>query len=123
MAVVKISELTNVETIEETDLIPIVNENETKNITVKQIIERCLENVSTLKTKIVTSVDEVTEENIIYFVPNEAEGKNIYDEYLFVNGRAELVGSKPIDLSSYPTTETVETMIESAIGTALEGSY
>lgn len=123
MASIKISELTAVETPVLTDVLPIVNENETKAITLEQIVDIAKANITILSIKIVDTTDDITQENILYLVPaNEDEG-NIYNEYMLINGSVEQVGSQDIDLTGYAKTTDVEAMINTAITGALEGSY
>lgn len=45
------------------------------------------------------------EENTIYLVPTDGETNNLFNEYLYVNGKWEMVGSAGIDLSEYVTYE------------------
>ena len=123
MALIKISELENVIELTDNDILPIVNNDETKSVTLEQLKNNIIAEVTTIGLEIVESVNDVTEPNVIYFVPNTDEGTNIYDEYILVDGTPELIASKEIDLSSYTTETTVEEMIDTAIGTALEGEY
>ena len=123
MALIKISELENVIELTDNDILPIVNNDETKKVTLEQLKNNIIAEVTTIGLEIVESVNDVTESNVIYFVPNTDEGTNIYDEYILVDGAPELIASKEIDLSNYTTETKVEEMIDTAIGTALEGEY
>lgn len=123
MSTVKISELNNVETPVLTDVLPIVNENETKNITLGQIINVAKANITILSKKVVTTLDDVTDENVLYLVPSSDKEGNVYNEYMLINGEPEQVGSQDVDLTDYAKTSEVESMINEAITGALEGSY
>ena len=123
MSVIKISDLTSVETPVLTDVLPIVNEDETKKITLEQIINVAKANITILSIQIVDSTDEITKENTLYLVPISEDGVNMYEEYMLVDGKVEQVGSQTIDLTGYAKTSDVEEMINTAIGGALEGSY
>lgn len=123
MSAIKISELNSVETINNSDVLPIVNSNETKKISMEQIINVMKENLSLLDIQIVSSKDDVTQENVLYLVPSSEETNNLYDEYLLINGNPEMIGSTKIDLSNYPTKDEMNTAINTAIGGALNGSY
>ena len=123
MSTIKISELNSVETINNLDVLPIVNSNETKKISMEQIINVMKENLSLLDIQIVSSKDDVTQENVLYLVPSSEEPNNLYDEYLLINGNPEMIGSTKIDLSNYPTKDEMNTAINTAIGGALDGSY
>ena len=123
MSVIKISDLTSVETPVLTDVLPIVNEDTTKKITLEQIINVAKANITILSIQIVDSTDEITKENTLYLVPISEDGVNMYEEYMLVDGKVEQVGSQTIDLTGYAKTSDVEEMINTAIGGALEGSY
>lgn len=123
MGVIKISDLTNIETPVLTDVLPIVNGDETKKITLEQIVNVAKANITILSIKIVDSIDKVTEENILYLVPISNDNGNMYNEYMLVNGKVEQVGSQTVDLTGYAKTTEVQQMINTAIGGALEGSY
>ena len=123
MGVIKISDLTNIETPVLTDVLPIVYEDETKKIPLEQIVNVAKANITILSIKIVDNIDEVTEENILYLVPISNDNGNMYNEYMLVNGKVEQVGSQTVDLTGYAKTTEVQQMINTAIGGALEGSY
>lgn len=123
MNLIKISELTQVVEPALTDSLPIVNDNETKIITLEQIVNIAKANITILAIKLVDSVDSVTEENILYLVPTSEDEGNLYNEYMLIDGKVEKVGSQDIDLTPYAKTTDVEDMINTAITGALEGSY
>ena len=123
MSVIKISDLTSVETPVLTDVLPLVNENETKKITLEQIVNVAKANITILSIQIVSSTLEVSKENILYLVPVSNDNENMYNEYMFVNGKVEQVGSQTVDLTGYAKTSEVQTMINNAIGASLGGDY
>lgn len=123
MSVIKISELPQVEQPELTDVLPVVNNNETKNITLEQIVNIAKANITILSKKVVSTIDDVTDENILYLVPASDKDGNIYNEYMLIDGEPEQVGSQDVDLTGYAKTTEVEEMINTAITGALEGSY
>ena len=53
----------------------------------------------------------------IYLVAQEdgASGQDIYDEYIYVNNKWELIGNTDIDLSAYSTTVQMNAAIQAAI--------
>lgn len=63
----------------------------------------------------VSSLDEVTQEATIYLVPNGNSTGNLYDEYMFLDGKAELIGnsSQTINLDDYVTNEIFNTKVSS----------
>lgn len=71
-----------------------------------------------------TVVDELPAEgepNVVYLVLNEGEEDNIYDEFLFVDGEPELIGTTATDLSDYYTKEEAEQKIRAEIDDAITG--
>lgn len=53
--------------------------------------------------------------NVIYLVPAAAEEYQIYDEYVYVNGAWEKIGTTKIDLSNYYTKEEVDNKLNKDI--------
>ena len=49
----------------------------------------------------VDSLPEPGESNVIYLVPKSGSGNDIYDEYIFIDGKPEHIGSTQVDLSNY----------------------
>ena len=123
MSVIKISDLTTVETPDLSDVLPVVNQDETKKITLEQIVNVAKANITIISIKVVNSTTDVIQENILYLVPASSKTGNLYNEYMFINGKPEQVGSQEVDLTGYAKTTDVETMITEAITGALEGSY
>lgn len=123
MSVIKISELVNVIDLNTTDTFPVVSEGETRKASIQQILDIVGQSASLLNVQKVSSVDDVTEPNIIYLVPNSSTSGNLYDEYMLIDDTPELIGAQSVDLSNYSTTIETQAMINNAIGGALNGSY
>ena len=123
MSVIKISELTAVETPDLSDVLPVVNQDETKAMTLQQVVDLAKANITILSIKVVNSTTDVTQENILYLVPASSKTGNLYNEYMLINGNVEQVGSQEVDLTGYAKTTDVEAMIDEAITGALEGEY
>lgn len=50
--------------------------------------------------------------NVIYLVPRaEAEDRNVYDEYIYVSDKWEIIGSTRTDLSDYYTKEQADALL------------
>lgn len=86
--------------------------NDAKYQTQSQVstaIGEAISGVSTIEFQIVDSVEDVTATNIIYLIPQSGGGstQNIYDEYIYVNNKAEKIGSTDVDLSGYATESWV----------------
>ena len=71
-------------------------------------IQEMINNASSLKKEIVDTLPQVGKEDIIYLV-KDSKGKenNIYLEYLWINGKFELIGSTDVDLSGYAKLEDI----------------
>lgn len=65
-------------------------------------IQQMIEKASSLKKEVVTSLPQAGKDDVIYLV-KDAKGKdnNNYLEYLWLNGKYELIGSTQVDLSGY----------------------
>lgn len=50
---------------------------------------------------VVNELPETGEEKTIYLVPKPGEGNDVHDEYIWVNGAYELIGTTAVDLSNY----------------------
>lgn len=69
---------------------------------VTQAIATAIASVQTLRIEIVSSLPETGESNVIYFVPmTDPKESNSYEEYIWINGGYELIGTTQIDLSDY----------------------
>ena len=63
-------------------------------------------------TKVVESVTAVTEVGVLYLIKDDSvEGVDKYNEYLFMDGNAVLIGDTTTDLSDYVTTEALNAAI------------
>ena len=131
MSFVKISELEKAGQPVLSDVLPIINDNETRTVSLEQIINMAVnaakENIKIFSIKVVASLDSMTDENVLYLKWNNKGDTNRYDEYLVIDGKPEKIGTVDIDLTPYAKTADVEKMIDDAIAEsitgALEGSY
>lgn len=71
--------------------------------------------------RIVDELPQVGTAGTIYLVPNSGGRPNIYDEFLYVDGNFELIGTTETDLSDYYTKQEAEAMTRAEIDTAIEG--
>lgn len=70
-----------------------------------------------LTREIVNELPNITDvsETVIYMIlRNIPDESNIYDEYMFIGGEWELIGSTAVDLTGYATTQEVASMIDDA---------
>ena len=69
---------------------------------------------------VVYELPDVGEEGVLYLVPRQVtETKNVFDEYIYVNGGWEKIGSTDIDFSNYYTKQEVDAIaatLNSGIG-------
>lgn len=72
-------------------------------------IQSMIEKASSLKKEVVTSLPTTGKDDVIYLVKDK-KGKenNNYLEYLWLNGKYELIGSTQVDLSGYVTHTTFD---------------
>lgn len=120
---IKISDLELVTSISKTDVLPIVNSDNTKKVSIEQLINSVKSEITILSIELVTSTTDIIKENVLYLVPASEDEGNMYNEYMLINNNIEQVGSQSIDLTGYAKTTEVEQMINTAITGALEGSY
>ena len=79
-------------------------------------IQSMIEKASSLKKEVVTSLPTTGKDDVIYLVKdNKGKDNNNYLEYLWLNGKYELIGSTQVDLSGYAKSSTV-TQIQSQLG-------
>lgn len=88
--------------------------NDTKFKTEAEIQEMIAKS-SKLKKEVTTSLPTTGEDDVIYLV-KDTKGKdnNNYLEYLWIDGKWELIGSTQVDLSGYATKSEVESKAEKA---------
>lgn len=86
-----------------------------KNFKTESEIQSMIEKASSLKKEVVTSLPTTGKDDVIYLV-KDSDGKdnNNYLEYLWLNGKYELIGSTQVDLSGYAKSSTV-TQIQSQL--------
>ena len=57
--------------------------------------------VTQIRFAVVQALPAVGADGTIYLVPNSGSGSNIYDEYIYVNGAYERLGTTEVDLTGY----------------------
>lgn len=58
--------------------------------------------------KTVDTLPEVGEEKFIYLLPSTVEENDIYDEYVWIKGKFERIGSTKVNLADYYTKEKID---------------
>lgn len=75
-------------------------------------IQSMIEKASSLKKEVVTSLPTTGKDDVIYLVKDpKGKDNNNYLEYLWLNGKYELIGSTQVDLSGYATEDDVNRSI------------
>lgn len=67
----------------------------------KEEVQSLISAVNSVTLQKVDSLPEPGESNVIYLVPKSGSGNDIYDEYIFIDGKPEHIGSTQVDLSNY----------------------
>ena len=72
----------------------------------KQYTNEQIGSIVGFDTSIAQTLPSSGVKGIIYLVPKgDGKDRNIHDEYIWVNGKFELIGNTSVDLSKYSTTE------------------
>ena len=71
--------------------------------TLDEILARTIGGITQFDVEVVEELPEVGEKGVLYLVPNEGSGGNIYDEYVWIPSTEsfEKIGTTEIDLSGY----------------------
>ena len=89
-------------TIDSTITADSTNANAAGSKAVYDFVTKAIADVSGFHAEIVSELPETGQTNILYLVAKtEAASGDGYDEYLYINGAWERVGSTDIDLSGY----------------------
>ena len=67
----------------------------------KKEVQSLISAINSVTLQKVDSLPEPGESNVIYLVPKSGSGNDIYDEYIFIDGKPEHIGSTQVDLSNY----------------------
>ena len=81
-------------------------------------VAEAINNSTKISKEIVESLPEVSsaKENVIYMILKEnGTGSDVYDEYMIVNGKLELVGNSEVDLNGYWNESNLSEMSNSQI--------
>lgn len=67
----------------------------------KEEVQSLISALNSVSLKKVDSLPESGDSNVIYLVPKSGWGNDIYDEYIYIDGKPEHIGSTQVDLSNY----------------------
>lgn len=80
-------------------------------------VRNALADITSFSARIVEELPEAGETNILYLIAKDPTGEsgNVYDEYLYINGNFELVGTTAMDLSDYVLASDMHALTNSEI--------
>lgn len=78
----------------------------------KNEVNSLVAGLSQLTIQVVSVLPETGRDKTIYFLRVEGSTANHYDEYMFINGQWELVGSTGVDLDDYYNKSQVDNLID-----------
>ena len=88
---------------------------------VYDFVTTAIADVSTFHAEIVEELPSSGASNILYLVAKaSSESGNVYDEYLYIGGAWELIGSTDIDLSGYVKSSEMHALTNSEITAIIE---
>lgn len=74
-------------------------------------------NVKSIEFSVVEELPSSGEKSTIYLVSNSKAENDAYDEYIFVNGKFEKIGTTSVDLSDYVKTSDITSITNEEIDT------
>ena len=77
----------------------------------KKYTDNAVSQASGLHREIVNSLPATGDEHVIYMVPKTGSGNDNYDEYMWINGSYEFIGSTAVDLTDYYNKTQVDTAL------------
>lgn len=64
-------------------------------------IQELINNSTKLKKEVITSLPATGKEDVIYLLKNKNDTNNVYTEYMWIDGKWEIIGDTKVDLSEY----------------------
>lgn len=64
-------------------------------------LTEAIEDITSFEYSIVESLPATGEKGTIYLITNSGSGNNIYDEYIYINSKFELLGTTQVDVSNF----------------------
>lgn len=75
-----------------------------------KILKELIDNLANLQITVVDTLPTIGESNIIYLVKKAGTGTDIHDEYVYVEGNWEKIGTTDVDLTNYYTKTQVDSI-------------
>lgn len=80
-------------------------------------VKSLIGNTKVLEFSVVEELPSSGEKSTIYLVSNSKAENDAYDEYIFVNGKFEKIGTTSVDLSDYVKTSDITSITNEEIDT------
>lgn len=74
------------------------------------VLKELIDNLANLQIAVVDTLPATGESNIIYLIKKVGTGTDIHDEYVYVEGNWEKIGTTDVDLSNYYTKTQVDSI-------------
>ena len=85
-------------------------------LAVYNFVMDAVKNLTGFHAEMLDSLPETGDSNVLYLVPKSTSAEqNVYDEYLWINGAFELVGTTAMDLSGYVQSSEIHALTNSEI--------
>ena len=75
-----------------------------------KVLKELIDNLANLQITVVDTLPTTGESNIIYLVKRAGTGTDIHDEYVYVEGNWEKIGTTDVDLTNYYTKTQVDSI-------------
>lgn len=75
-----------------------------------KVLKELIDNLANLQIAVVDTLPATGESNIIYLVKKAGTGTDIHDEYVYVEGNWEKIGTTDVDLTNYYTKTQVDSI-------------
>lgn len=84
----------------------------------KTEIDNMIASIPKFDIKVVLTLPtENISESTIYLVPTQQEEGGLYQEYVYINNRWELIGGQSVDLSDYYNRQTIDSLLDNKLDT------
>lgn len=75
-----------------------------------KVLKELIDNLANLQIAVVDTLPATGESNIIYLIKKAGTGTDIHDEYVYVEGNWEKIGTTDVDLTNYYTKTQVDSI-------------
>lgn len=81
-------------------------------------ITAAISGITGIEFQIVSKLPTTGTKGVFYLIANSGSGQNVYDEYIWVNGKFEKLGTRELDLSGYMKTSDMVAITTAEIDAA-----